>query len=147
MTDRAGDAGPLLFDLVRFWSKRGLTEQGGVGRQGRLVLVAEAVQASGRHGPVTINTIASEIGIDQSGVSRLVQTGVERGYFAISFSSDDGRQRQVSLTPEGTAMLDQSRAWQSQVFVELTESWSADERASFGKSLQRLLDASRRRRS
>jgi DNA-binding MarR family transcriptional regulator len=143
--DGAGEFGPLFFDVVRFWSKRSTpTGDNPIARQGRLVLVVEAVRALTPIGQVTVNSLAQEIGIDQSGASRLVQDAVKEGYLHVAASSNDGRQRQISLTATGLAMLGHAREWQSSMVLSLTSDWSVSERERFAHALQRLLTTSRK---
>jgi MarR family transcriptional regulator, organic hydroperoxide resistance regulator len=73
--------GQLLFTFVRHWSRRAATGDATVAEQGRLVLVTEAVHAlAARAEPATVNAVARELGIDQSGASRLIRSAVEARY-------------------------------------------------------------------
>jgi DNA-binding MarR family transcriptional regulator len=133
----------VLFGFVRHWSRRSATGDPGVAEQGRLVLVSEAVHSLAERGvPATVNAIAYEIGIDQSGASRLVKSATAAGHLAMAASAADGRQREVSLTPEGRAMLAQAHRWQEQVFDELTEGWSEKRRRDFQQAMTDLMERS-----
>lgn len=141
------DAGPgrTLFAFVRHWSRRwnGPADHAAA-RRGRFVLVTEAVhalQARGRS-PVTVNAVAREIGIDQSGSSRLVKDAVEAGYLELRPSADDARRREVSVTAAGAELLRDAHRWQEEVFGLLTEGWTEEERAGFHRAMLRLLDRS-----
>src|SRR5215217_2809727 len=136
------DRGPgeVLFEFVRHWSRRLQSGDPRAAEQGRLVLVVEAVQSVRERQPATINAVAHELGIDQSGVSRLVKSVVSAGYLELQASDRDGRQREVSITPAGLTMLDQAHAWQEALFQELTEQWTERQRVDFRKAMLSLLD-------
>ncbi|MFE6862171.1 MarR family winged helix-turn-helix transcriptional regulator [Nocardia sp. NPDC057668] len=133
------DPGQVLFQFVRHWARR--ADEGG--EQGRLVLVCEAVHALGRRGtPATVNAIAHEIGIDQSGASRLIKSATAAGYLATVAASADGRRREASLSPAGRAMLDQAHLWQEDIFAQLTTGWSDKKRRDFQRAMTDLMERS-----
>ena len=135
--------GQVLFHFVRHWSRRPVSADGRA-EQGRLVLVCEAVHAieQRRTIPVTVNEIADEIGIDQSGASRLIKAAVTAGHLTMAPSLVDGRRREASLTPEGRTMLDHAHRWQEAVFDELTTGWSNEKRRDFQRAMTDLMDRS-----
>jgi DNA-binding MarR family transcriptional regulator len=134
--------GQVLFRFVRRWSRRSLAAGTG-DEQGRLVLVCEAVHALSRRGaPATVNAIAHEIGIDQSGASRIVKSAASAGHLALAQSQADGRQRQASLTPAGRSMLDQAHRWQEEVFAQLASDWSDEKRRDFQQAMTELMERS-----
>lgn len=140
MTDQG--PGQVLFHFVRHWARRTVAADA-VGEQGRLVLVCEAVHALSRRGaPATVNAIAHEIGIDQSGASRLIKSATTGGHLAMAASAADGRQREASLTPAGRSMLDQAHRWQEDVFANLTAGWSDQKRRDFQEAMTNLMDHS-----
>lgn len=131
--------GQALFAFVRHWSRR----TAAVADQGRLVLVGEAVHSLAERGAeTTVNAIAVEIGLDQSGASRLVKAAIEAGHLAMEASRSDGRRREVSLTAAGRTMLDQAHRWQEQVFDQLTDGWSEKRRSEFQRAMSDLIDRS-----
>lgn len=133
-------SGRLLFAFVRHWARR----DPAVAEQGRLVLVTEAVHAlAGRGAAATVNAVAREIGIDQSGASRLVKDAVAAGWLSMRASTVDGRRREVALTAAGSAMLADAHRWQEQVFDELTAGWSARRRRDFAAAMTDLMARSR----
>jgi MarR family transcriptional regulator, organic hydroperoxide resistance regulator len=136
--------GQVLFEFVRHWSRRWAagSAESGAAERGRLVLVTEAVLALGRRGGVTVNAVADEIGIDQSGASRLVNSAVAAGYLRIRASRTDGRRREVSVTPAGISMLDDAHQWQEKVFAALTVHWTDRQRSDFRQAMVSLLDRS-----
>lgn len=107
------------------------------------MLVCEAVHAlSLRANPATVNAIAQEVGIDQSGASRLIKSATAAGYLVMAASATDGRRREASLTSAGQSMLDQAHRWQEEVFAELTENWSAKKRRDFQQAMTDLIERS-----
>ncbi|MFC5727467.1 MULTISPECIES: MarR family winged helix-turn-helix transcriptional regulator [Nocardioides] len=113
------------------------------GDQGRLVLVCEAVHAVSQRGTsATVNAIAHEIGIDQSGASRLITSATAAGYLVMAASATDGRRREASLTAAGRSMLDQAHRWQEEIFVQLTAGWSDKKRRDFQQAITDLMDRS-----
>jgi DNA-binding MarR family transcriptional regulator len=132
-----------LFAFVRHWSRRSSAGDHHVAEQGRLVLVTEAVRSLTLRGIVaTVNAVAHEIGIDQSGASRLVKDAVAAGYLTLQASNTDGRRRQATVTSSGHTMLEQAHAWQEQIFDRLAGSWSTQQRRDFHQAMLDLMDRS-----
>ena len=128
--------GQVLFEFVRHWARR-TTDQG------RLVLVTEAVHTRTRRGrTATVNDVAHELGIDQSGASRFAKAAAAAGYLEIRTSREDSRRRELVVTEAGLAMLDQAHAWQEQVFADLTEDWTDQQRHDFQKAMTQLVERS-----
>lgn len=140
--------GQVLFAFVRHWSRRSsvgdhTAAAGRAAEQGRLVLVTEAVHTLTQRGVVaTVNAVAHEIGIDQSGASRLVKSATELGYLTMQASETDGRRRQATVTSFGHTMLEQAHDWQEQVFDRLAEGWSEQQRRDFQQAMTDLIDRS-----
>ncbi|GAA2096288.1 MarR family winged helix-turn-helix transcriptional regulator [Streptomyces albiaxialis] len=135
--------GEALFAFVRHWSRKSSGGDPSVAEQGRLVLVTEAVHALERRGAAaTVNGVADEIGIDQSGASRLVKGATEAGYLTLRPSETDGRRRHATVTPSGHALLEHAHAWQERVFDRLTEGWSERRRRDFREAMTELMDRS-----
>jgi len=134
--------GQVLFQFVRHWSRRSVAADTGID-QGRLVLVCEAVHALNlRAAPTTVNSIAEEIGIDQSGASRLIKSAAAAGYLVMASSATDGRRREVSLTEAGRSMLDHAHRWQDDVFAALTRGWSDKKHRDFQQAMTDLVERS-----
>lgn len=134
--------GRVLFHFVRHWARRSATGASGA-EQGRLVLVGEAVHALNQRGvPATVNAMAHELGIDQSGASRLIKNATVAGYLVLAASAADGRQREASLTPAGRSMLDHAHRWQEDIFAQLTTGWSEQKRVDFQEAMTDLIDRS-----
>jgi DNA-binding MarR family transcriptional regulator len=133
-------SGQVLFAFVRHWARR----DPAVAEQGRLVLVTEAVNAlTERQIPATVNAVAHEIGIDQSGASRLVKDATAAGWLSMRASATDGRRREASLTATGRDMLTHAHRWQEHVFDQLTAGWSERRRRDFAAAMTDLVDRSR----
>jgi DNA-binding MarR family transcriptional regulator len=139
--------GRALFRVVRYWSRRWTGAGQAVdAERGRDVMVTEAVAALQGDGGATVNQVADELGIDQSGASRFIAQAVERGYLRKAASPSDARQRLLLVTEEGSRMLDAAHRWQESVFAELTAGWPADDVRRFHDYLRRFLRAQDERR-
>ncbi|ANY06849.1 MarR family winged helix-turn-helix transcriptional regulator [Pseudonocardia sp. HH130630-07] len=135
--------GRALFAFVRHWSRRAPDGDDPIAARGRHALVAEAVAALTRRDVVaTVNAIAAEIGLDQSGASRLVRDAAAAGYLTVGPVPGDARSRCTALTGAGGRMLADAHAWQEQVFDRLTDGWSAQRRAEFERGLRELVERS-----
>jgi DNA-binding MarR family transcriptional regulator len=137
--------GQTLFQLVRFWSRRWT----GAGHtveleRARDVMVTEAVTSLSQSGEATVNAVANELGIDQSGASRFVSQAVERGYLRKDAAREDARQRALHLTPAGEALVRAAHQWQEAIFADLTAGWEERDVRQLEGYLERLLDAQRR---
>jgi DNA-binding MarR family transcriptional regulator len=131
-----------MFAFVRHWARRS-TVGDEVADQGRLVLVVEAVQALARRGiPATVNAVAREIGLDQSGASRLLAAAATAGHLVSALSAADGRHRVSAVTASGAALLASAHVWQEAEFSRLTAGWSARRRDAFARDLAELLTRS-----
>lgn len=133
-------AGNTLFHLVRSLTKPQFAF-GDDATHGRMVMAVEAVDAVLQRGAVTINELADELGIDQSGASRLVSQAIAAGYVQRNRGQADGRARECGLTAAGTELLHSARSWQEDVFAQLTADWSDAERVQFQGQMQRLITA------
>lgn len=137
--------GQSLFRLVRFWSRRWT----GAGQtveleHARDVMVTEAVASLGQRDGATVNAVAHELGIDQSGASRFIAQAVQRGYLRKAPAQQDGRQRALYVTPTGEELLRAAHAWQEAVFADLTAGWPEHEVRQLQSYLERLLEAQQR---
>lgn len=107
------------------------------------MLVCEAVHAlSLRAAPATVNAVAQEVGIDQSGASRLIRSATAAGYLVMTASATDGRRREAALTAAGRVMLDQAHRWQEEVFAALSVGWSDQKRDDFQQAMTDLTERS-----
>lgn len=135
--------GQTLFRFVRHWSRRPPAGDQHLAEQGRLVLVAEAVNSLTQQGiTATVNAIADEIGIDQSGASRLVSSAATARCLTLQPSPTDGRRRHATLTTTGHTLLEQAHDWQERVFDDLTKDWSEQRRKDLQRAMTELVDRS-----
>ncbi|MGC2942479.1 MULTISPECIES: MarR family winged helix-turn-helix transcriptional regulator [unclassified Brevibacterium] len=144
--------GQRLFSFVRYWSRRQLSAKADTtSLQGRLVLVAEAIHGLSQRGaPTTVNAVAAEIGIDQSGASRLINTAREAGILeTLPMASDsrsrptrDARRRETRVTGTGLSMLADAHVWQEQIFSELTAGWTQRRRREFAEAMEDIMNRS-----
>ena len=105
-------------------------------------MVVESVHAVSGRRAATVNAVAHEIGIDQSGASRLVKEAAAAGYLVLRTADGDARRREVDVTPAGHELLEQAHAWQEEVFAQLTANWSERRRTQFRRDLLSLLERS-----
>lgn len=139
-----GGPGQALFQFVRHWSRRDLAGDTTDAEHGRDAWVTEAVHAlhASGVGDVTVNDVAAELGIDQSGASRMLTHAASAGYLRITPSTADARRRTVAITPAGRELLKSAHAWQEQVFTQLTADWTPGERTEFHRGMVRLIAGS-----
>ena len=137
--------GQALFRLVRFWSRRWT----GAGHtveleHARDVMVTEAVASLGQRDGATVNAVANQLGIDQSGASRFIAQAVRRGYLRKAAARQDARQHALHVTPAGEELLRAAHAWQEAVFADLTTGWPEQDVRQLQAYLERLLDVQQR---
>ncbi|HVW39802.1 MAG TPA: MarR family winged helix-turn-helix transcriptional regulator [Amycolatopsis sp.] len=132
MTRRLAGAGPALFRVVRFLARRGPGED----RTVRTIMVLDAVDTHGADASVA--SVAFQLGIDQSGASRFISAAIKDGHLRRDVSSADRRRASLVVTAAGRTLLTAARAWQDQVFAELTADWDAADARQFAGHLNRL---------
>ncbi len=138
-------AGPALFSVVRFWSRRWALGAAGDAtaeeRKVRAIMILEAVDTAGRASEnVSVADVAHQLGIDQSGSSRFIGSAVNDGYLSRTASRADRRRAALTITPAGHELLANARAWQDDVFARLTADWDPADAAQFAVHLRRLAD-------
>ncbi len=137
--------GQALFRLVRFWSRRWTgAGQAVEPEHARDVMVTEAVASLSQREAATVNAVANDLGIDQSGASRFIAQAVQRGYLRKTPAQQDARQRALHVTPAGEELLRAAHAWQEAVFADLTAGWPEQDVRQLQVYLERLLDAQHR---
>ncbi|WP_024802113.1 MarR family winged helix-turn-helix transcriptional regulator [Nocardia sp. BMG51109] len=145
--DPAAEGGPALFRLVRFWSRRWVNqtlvpgEPDGDVRRVQYIQAVEAVSAAHRSGQeATVTTVATQLGLDHSGASRIVRDTVTAGYLARADSARDRRRVVLELAESGERLLAAAHDWQRRCFDELTADWDEPDRRQFAGYLRRLAD-------
>jgi DNA-binding MarR family transcriptional regulator len=146
--DLAG-AGPALFRLVRFWSRRWVAVDSDNDSEPHVmhVLVLEAIDAAASGGPVSVADVANQLGIDRSGASRMVADAVESGHVRKAASPADARRAALAITDRGADLLTAARAWQERVFEDLVAQWPRRDAARLAGYLRRLADETQHARS
>ncbi|MEJ3651994.1 MarR family winged helix-turn-helix transcriptional regulator [Actinomycetes bacterium KLBMP 9759] len=137
-----GDAGPALFRLVRFWSRRWMN-QASTGLTGdmRNVQHIQTIEAVAAAGPdATVADVAHQLGLDHSGASRMVRDATLAGHLARATAEHDRRRASLQLTDAGQKLLSASHQWQRDTFEQLTANWTAEDRERFGTYLTRIAD-------
>jgi DNA-binding MarR family transcriptional regulator len=104
--------------------------------------VLEAVDAAGHGGVAQIGAVAEELGLDRSNASRMLAAAVAAGLVTKTVAAQDARRTDLALTAEGERLLDAARAWQEQMFAELTAGWPAADARRFASYLVRLANQS-----
>ena len=139
----AREAGPALFRLVRFWSRRWANrashELSGELRHVQHIQAVEAVHAARLRGQEpTVAAVAHQLGLDDSGASRIVRDATGAGYLVRGSSQQDRRRAALTLTERGSELLAGSHRWQQQTFEQLTVDWDPQDRDRLAGYLQRL---------
>jgi DNA-binding MarR family transcriptional regulator len=109
--------------------------------QGPLDRAAVAVLARvADEGPLRVSDVASALGLDQSTVSRQVQTLTDGGYVAKEPDPGDRRASQVTATGAGRAALDAVRADRAATLGRALVGWDPEDRDRLRHLLTRLSD-------
>src|SRR5215212_11057203 len=108
--EQMGLSGQALFSFVRFWSRRWTGVGSGVDAQrGADVMVLEAVHAlSGAQRPTSVNDVARELGVDQSGASRMIARTEQVGLVTRRSAGRVGAASSVAITAAGEELLRQA---------------------------------------
>lgn len=87
---------------------------------------------------ISVGDVASELEVDASTASRLVETAVANGYALRNPSPDDRRKSVLNLTETGRAIVNDARGAREFLLSEVTSDWTQDEVTSFTVLLDRL---------
>ncbi|MGI8483653.1 MAG: MarR family winged helix-turn-helix transcriptional regulator [Thermomicrobiales bacterium] len=135
-------AGPALFGLVRFWSRRWVTGAIDNLPQERArvqdVLVLESIDAVSSRGDVSVSDVAQELGIDHSGASRMVAEAAAHGLIVRSVSAGDARRTALTFTEDGIDLLTNAHGWQEEAFERLVCGWPVEDATRFAGYLRQL---------
>ena len=91
-------------------------------------------------GPQRLGTIATAFTLDPSTITRQVQAVEKAGLAVKTADPTDRRASLLSLTDQGRAAIEAARAYRRDVLGQVVQTWSDDERASFGSMLRRWND-------
>lgn len=133
-------AGPALFGLVRFWSRRWMHHGAEADAVVVDIAVLEAVDAAQRSDDTSVAAVAEQLGIDRSGASRMITRATHHRLLGKFPADDDQRRLQLDITAAGRALLRDARAWQTATFQELVADWPPDDAKRFATYLVRLAD-------
>ncbi len=97
-----------------------------------------ALRQLAAHGPCGINEIADHLRLDASTVTRQVLAMEAAGHVTRERDDRDGRRAVVTMTDAGAAALAHTRQARAEVYDELLDDWSPDDRRTLAALLTRL---------
>ena len=138
-TERSAAARELLTSLmsVKSWLRE--TPQWLYGPHSQTALYA--LSLVDRHGPCRVTALAEEARVDASVVSRQIAQLEQVGLLQREPDPADGRAHLVSISPEGSAVLEQGRERLAAMVDERLQDWSPEELLAFSDKLRRILTA------
>jgi DNA-binding MarR family transcriptional regulator len=89
-------------------------------------------------GPLRLSSLAANLELDASTVSRHVKQLEEHGYLGRTIDPDDGRASRIALTDAGRVALDQHIARRKALIAAALDDWSDSDRESLRTILDRL---------
>ncbi|MDY0908537.1 MarR family winged helix-turn-helix transcriptional regulator [Microbacterium sp. CFBP9034] len=92
-------------------------------------------------GLLSVNAVASAMGMERTAVSRLAASCVTEGLVERVASQSDGRSITLRITPDGREVLAGSRQQQRRAFEYITRDWDDDERLEFARLLHKYVAA------
>ena len=92
----------------------------------------------GTSSPLSLQTLANEVGIDKSQASRIVTALIERGLLQRNAHDEDGRAIHLSLTPQGKQLYKKAFPKAVQRNQALLSVLSAKDQQLFEQSLDKL---------
>jgi len=90
--------------------------------------------------PVRTTTLAEQVGVDPSTMSRHVAVLDQAGYVTRAADPDDGRAQALSLTPAGREVMEKARAARHDLITEALAGWDDADRTRLAALLGRLAD-------
>ena len=96
------------------------------------------------HNACPVSEIGDHLGITNAATSQMVQRLVEQGLLERTEDPTDRRVKQVALTPQGRALIDQGIEARRRWLEELTAALPAEQQANIITALTDLTDAARR---
>lgn len=113
----------------------GLGFAGGVASL-RVLRAAERLTSENR-GP-SIRLVATELGVEHSTASRLVDGLVKGGLLVKEVCGEDKRQARLTLTERGRSILEEATSRRRRIVAEITASWPPQDVATLAELLERL---------
>jgi len=89
---------------------------------------------------VSVADVADRLGVDPSRASRLVKAAIEAELVRRVAAQADGRRTGLALTRSGTAAVEAAHHARRRYYAELTDGWSARDRADLARLLTRFTD-------
>jgi DNA-binding MarR family transcriptional regulator len=89
-------------------------------------------------GPARLSTLATEMWLDLSTISRQVPALERQGWVVRKPDPDDHRAQLLELTDGGRTMLDTIRRGRAEVLEQLLPDWTADDLRNFAQQLSRF---------
>jgi DNA-binding MarR family transcriptional regulator len=103
-------------------------------------MVLEAVHAlAGR--ATSINDVARELGVDQSGASRMVARAERLGLVTRQAAGRIGATSSITITAGGEELLRQAHGWQDEMVRALTADWPRKDVEMLATLMDRLVQA------
>lgn len=99
------------------------------------------ISAIARFGPSTASSLADELGLDRSVVSRRAMTLVQAGLLRTTSHPDDKRQVLFELTDTGAESVQAMRLRLDAAVAQHISRWTSAERASFASLITRFVEA------
>jgi DNA-binding MarR family transcriptional regulator len=90
------------------------------------------------HGPMRVSTLATELGLDASTVSRHVRHLEDRGLLERAGDPDDGRASRMTVSELGAACLDEGAGARRAMIAEVLSAWTDSEREQLRTLLHRF---------
>ena len=97
------------------------------------------VDALAEGAEATVGGVAERLAVDPSRASRLVAAAVDAGHVRRVASQDDGRRSELALTASGRKLFQRVRDRRQRWFSEAMADWTAEERATFARLLDRFV--------
>jgi DNA-binding MarR family transcriptional regulator len=138
-------AGASMDELVRYWNK--LIWWTGIRPVFRrmveldLTLAESVVLRSLQRRALTVTEVAECLYISHSAASRAVDRLVHDGFMGRQENPDDRRQKQLTLTPEGSQLVNEMEGIFAARLTPLIDALDADEQAQLRRLLIRMIEA------
>lgn len=129
-----------LLRLRRFFDAPAVLDDAGPRVELSTLLVLEAVARCGA--PPSVRGIAEQLGVAHSTASRLVTRAERAGMVARATSPTDKRETVIASTEVGEGFRRRATAFRLQRLIDLTQTWTREERATFARLLERFAAAS-----
>lgn len=93
------------------------------------------------NGDCVVSDIADELGVSNAAASQMVERLVSLGYLGRAEDPNDRRQKVITLSATGRAMIEEGIEARWRWMESLTEALTADEQAAISRALMTLTEA------